>query len=75
MPVAVCGSTIPAAPTARRRCHCCGAFPFPEGHDIPCPQGHGSIAVDPEFSLPLTPALALWALQGTPLPPSAHSGK
>lgn len=26
---------IPAAPTARHRCHCCGAFPFPQGQDIP----------------------------------------
>lgn len=33
--------TIPASPTARHRCHCCGAFPFPEGRDILCPQGHG----------------------------------
>lgn len=45
MPVAVHGNTIPVAPTARHRCHCCGAFPFPEGQDIPCPQGHGGIAV------------------------------
>lgn len=38
-------NAIPAAPTARHRCHWCGAFPFPEGQDIPCPQGHASIAV------------------------------
>lgn len=89
MPVAVHGNTIPVAPTARHRCHCCGAFPFPEGQDIPCPQGHGGIAVpyqashgswitamwihaDPVFPAS-DPVLALWALQGTPLPPSAHS--
>lgn len=73
---------IPAAPTARHRCHCCGAFPFPQGQDIPLsPRArlctdHGSLPCGSTwipFPLPLTPLPALWGLQGTPAPASAHS--
>lgn len=55
---------------------------FHRGRTFPVPKGtalHGSwitamgIHMDPQFPLPLTPLPALWGLQGTPAPTSAHS--
>lgn len=80
MPVAVrnsSGSDSPAQVPLLR----CLPFSTGAGHSL-IPKGtalHGPwitamwIHMDPQFPLPLTPLPALWGLQGTPAPASAHS--
>lgn len=79
MLLAVRGNTIPAAPAAPSLFHRGRTFPVPEGTAAVSYQAlHGSwiaamwIHTDPRFSLPLTPLLALWVLQGDTFAPTAR---